>query len=212
MRASERRVAERDPGHGVPRSAQPPLGVVLAGGAGRRLGGSKAAARLGGRPLAAWVAEALASVAEEVVIAAKEGSAVPALDGVKVWREPVEPVHPLAGVAWALRRAAGRDVLVCAVDLPFCAEAVRAVAAAAAGSGAADGAPIVVAEGQPLLGVYRGAVATDLRAAVDAGRPARAAVAGLGAVEVAVPDPERTLLNVNTPDDLARAEAIVRGA
>jgi molybdopterin-guanine dinucleotide biosynthesis protein A len=196
------------------------VGVVLAGGAGRRLGGGgKAGVELGGRPLVTWVATALGAVADDVVVAAKEGSRVPALGGVAVWREPAEPVHPLAGICWALARAAGRDVLVCPVDLPFCADAVRAVAGAAgwgtgveaAGWGVGASAPIVVAEGQPLLGVYRESVVGELRAAVDVGRPARAVVASLGAIPVAVPDPQRTLFNVNTPSDLARAEAMAGG-
>lgn len=194
----------------VPEATLPgPLGVVLAGGAGRRLGGDKAGVVLLGRPLVAWVADALSRVAGEVVVAVKEGAAVPVVDGAVVWREPVEPVHPLAGIAWALERAAGRDVLVCAVDLPFCADAVRAVAAASAGAGA--GTEVVVAEGQPLLGVYRGSVAGPLREAVQAGSPARTAVAALGAVSVPVPDPERTLFNVNTPEELSRAEAMAGG-
>jgi len=229
------------------------IGVVLAGGAGRRLGGGgKAGLELRGRPLVAWVAAALGAVTDRVVVAAKEGAVLPALDGAEVWREPVAPVHPLAGIAWTLSRAEGRDVLVCAVDLPFCADAVRAVAAAAGsmsgagwgagagsaseagwgagagslsgggsgaragslsggGSGAGAGAPVVVAEGQPLLGVYRAAAAAGLHAAVEAGRPVRATVAALGALSVAVPDPERTLFNVNTPEDLARAEAMAVG-
>ena len=184
-----------------------PIGVVLAGGLGRRLGGLKGSVELFGRPLAAWVADALGEVVGEVAVAVKEGSAVPALTGVAVWREPREPVHPLAGIAWALSRSGARDLLVCAVDLPFCADAVRAVAQAASRSPAA----VVVAEGQPLLGLYRGSVAGALRSAVAAGRPARSAVASLGALAVAVPDPERTLFNVNTPEDLARAEAMVCG-
>jgi molybdenum cofactor guanylyltransferase len=186
-----------------------PIGVVLAGGLGRRLGGAKGSAELFGRPLAAWVADALGEVVGEVAVAVKEGSPVPALTGVAVWREPAEPLHPLAGIAWALTRADGRDVLVCAVDLPFCADAVRAVLAAASSS--ESSAAVVVAEGQPLLGVYRASVAEALRAAVLEGRAARAVVASLGAVAVAVPDPERTLFNVNTPEDLARAEAMVGG-
>jgi molybdopterin-guanine dinucleotide biosynthesis protein A len=188
------------------------LGVVLAGGSGTRLGGGgKAAVMLGGRPLAGWVAAALAAVADEVVVVAKPGSAVPPLDGVAVWREPAEPVHPLAGIAWALPRAGGRDVLVAAVDLPFCAGALRAVVMAA---GREEGAraPALVAEGQPLLGIYRAAAAPALRAAVRAARPARTTVAGLGAVAVPVPDPERTLFNINTPEDLGRAEDLGRRA
>ncbi len=188
-----------------------PVGVVLAGGLGRRLGGAKGSVELFGRPLAAWVADALGEVVSEVVMAAKEGMEVPALSGVAVWREPAEPLHPLAGIAWALSRVGERrDVLVCAVDLPFCADAVRSVLAAA-GAGVGRHAGAVVAEGQPLLGVYRSSVAGALRSAVEAGRPARAVVAELGAVAVPVPDPERTLFNVNTAEDLAWAEAKVCG-
>lgn len=195
--------AERSPGL---------LGVVLAGGAGRRLGGGgKAAVMLGGRPLAAWVAAALAAVADEVVVVAKLASTVPPLGGVAVWREPAEPVHPLAGIAWALARAEGRDVLVAAVDLPFCAGALGAVLTAAAREEGSH-APALVVEGQPLLGIYRASAGPALRAAVEAARPARATVAGLGAVTVPVPDPERTLFNINTPEDLARAEDLGRGA
>ena len=185
------------------------LGVVLAGGAGRRLGGDKAAVLLGGRPLAAWVAAALGAVSDEVVIVAKPASVVPELPGVAVWREPPEPVHPLAGVAWALSHAGGRDVFVAPVDLPFCASVVGALAARAAGP-AAD-APVVVAEGQPLLGIYRASFVAVLRAAVEAGRPVRATVEGTGSVHVWVGDRERALFNINTPEDLARAEAMVAG-
>jgi molybdenum cofactor guanylyltransferase len=182
--------------------------VVLAGGEGRRIGGAKGAVQLGGRPLVAWVAEALGAVAEEVVVAVKEGARVPGVAGVAVWREPLEPVHPLAGIAWALGHAGGRDVFVCAVDLPFCGDAVRAVALAAAGLGVRS---VVVASGQPLLGVYPASVAGALAEAVSAGRPARRVVEELGAVSVVVPDPERTLFKVNTPPDLARAEEMLAG-
>lgn len=187
------------------------MGVVLAGGQGRRLGGAKGSVELCGRPLAAWVAEALGEVVCEVVVAVKERAPAPLVSGVALWREPEEPVHPLAGVAWALSRAEGRDVLVCAVDLPFCGDAVRAVAGVAAAR-ASLGASVVVAEGQPLLGVYRTTVAAELAAAVAAGRPARAVVASLGAVVVAVPEPERTLFNINTPEDLTRAETMMGGS
>jgi molybdopterin-guanine dinucleotide biosynthesis protein A len=213
-----------------PEAAGPsgPLGVVLAGGAALRLGGAKATAVLGGRPLTAWVLAALRSVVGEAVVVGKPETKLPPLgDEPEVWREPASPLHPLAGIAWALERAGGRALLVCAVDLPFCEDALRAVVGAGvgaragvgvgteagvgAGVGVGVGAPIVIAAGQPLLGIYRASVGAALREAVAAGRPARATVGGLDAVSVAVPDPERTLFNVNTAEDLARAEAMVAG-
>jgi molybdopterin-guanine dinucleotide biosynthesis protein A len=190
------------PGPG-PGPGPAPIGVVLAGGAGRRLGGAKAAARLGGRSLAQWVAEALGGVVGEVVLAARTDTPLPPL-GLPVWREPVDgPVHPLAGIASALGRAGGRDVLVCAVDLPFVdAPLLRGLLGA--------GGEIAVADGQPLVGRYGAAVGPALSAAAGSGAPVRRVVGSLGATVVAVPDAERTLFNVNTPEDLACAEGMLR--
>src|SRR5215210_7377438 len=95
-----------------------PIGAVLAGGRSRRMGGSKATADLGGRPLLAWPLEALRAVLGDVVVVAKGSTELPPLD-VPVWVEPDEPMHPRAGIVHALERAHGRAVLACAVDLPL---------------------------------------------------------------------------------------------
>ena len=106
------------------------VGVVLAGGAGTRIGGHKAGRTLAGRPLASYPAEALAEVCERVAIVAKPGTELPPLPGVERWDdEPAEPRHPRTGIAHALHRA-GDAVLVCAADMPFVtADVLRAVAA-----------------------------------------------------------------------------------
>jgi molybdopterin-guanine dinucleotide biosynthesis protein A len=58
------------------------IGVVLAGGEGKRLGGgSKAAAPLAGRPLVEYPLEALAEVCERVVIVCKRDTLLPELTG-----------------------------------------------------------------------------------------------------------------------------------
>jgi molybdenum cofactor guanylyltransferase len=181
-------------------TAPDPLGVVLAGGAGRRLGGAKPAARVRGRPLVAWVAGALATVCGEVVVVVKAATPLPALgSGLEVWREPDEPVHPLAGIAWALDRAGGRAVLVCPVDLPFVTAASLRRLLDVPGE-------VAVAQGQPLLGRFGPAALGALQAAVADGWPARVAIGALGPTVVEVPEPE--LFNVNTPGDLAAAEGI----
>ena len=95
------------------------VGVVLAGGAGSRMGGGKAARELAGAPLIAYAAGALQGVCERVAIVAKPGAELPQLDGVELWDdEPAEPRHPLTGIVHALERA-GEPVLVCAADMPF---------------------------------------------------------------------------------------------
>ena len=95
------------------------MGVVLAGGLGRRLGGAKATVELRGRPLICYPLQALAAVLEEVAIIARADTPLPSLPGVTVWIERQAPRHPLHGIVEALGFAGGRPVLVCAVDLPF---------------------------------------------------------------------------------------------
>ena len=86
-----------------------PVGVVLAGGAGRRMGGAKPGTPLAGRPLIAYPLTALRAVLAPVAVVAKSDSVLPVLGaGVELWREPDEPRHPLAGILEALRRADGR--------------------------------------------------------------------------------------------------------
>jgi molybdopterin-guanine dinucleotide biosynthesis protein A len=188
-----------------------PVGVVLAGGAGSRLGGAKPGTVLAGRPLASYPLAALRGGGlGEIAIVAKASSDLGGVDtSVVVWVEPDEPRHPLAGVVEALRRGDGRAVLVLACDLAFVtAEVVRALVTADAG-----GAPAVVAvdsggRSQPLCARYEPA-ALELLAGFDASGRAVDQVAALHPATLAVAD--ETLRNVNTPDDLAAAEAILNG-
>ncbi len=181
-----------------------PIGVVLAGGASRRMGAAKPAIELAGRPLLSYPLAALRAALAEVAVIAKADTPLPAIGyGVLVWREPDEPQHPLAGVVAALGAAAGRPVVVLACDMPFVtAELVRALATAE------TAAPAVVAraEGriQPLAARYD-ARALELLRDFDPGGPAIAQVAALAPLALDV-DPE-LLVNVNRPEDLAAAEA-----
>lgn len=191
-----------------PRRAEP-LGAVLAGGAGRRLGGAKATALLGGRPLLAYPLAALGAVLADVVVVAKGHTILPDLGAVPVWLEADEPRHPITGILHALRRAAGRDVLVCAADMPWVTPAlVRRIAEADA-----RGAPAVVpghAVGlEPLLARY----GPDALAALGRGgeRPVRETVSALGPTVLAV-DELDPFANVNTEQDLARAELVLARA
>ncbi|HYH58833.1 MAG TPA: NTP transferase domain-containing protein [Thermoleophilaceae bacterium] len=174
------------------------MGAILAGGAGRRMGGvSKATVDLDGRPLAAHVARALSAVCEPLAVVCKPDTELPELPGVERWTEPAEPRHPLTGIVHALERAGG-PVLVCAVDMPWVtAEACRSLIAAAPGSSAA----VAVGAGQmcPVFGVYSPELLEALR-----GAPADAAlhetVAALDPARVALPP--ALLRSVNEVGDL----------
>jgi molybdenum cofactor guanylyltransferase len=193
-----------------------PVGVVLAGGRGRRIGGDKAVVSLAGRPLLSYPLGAMLGVLDVVVVVAKPSTVLPALGDVAVWEEPEQPSHPLVGIAEALRRADGRWVLVCAGDMPFVPVSLLAslATAAAEAAEAAEAAPAIVtasARGalQPLLGCYGPLCLEPLAAAArEAVAPARAVVEALGPLVVPVTDP-RALFNVNSASDLREAEALL---
>jgi molybdopterin-guanine dinucleotide biosynthesis protein A len=189
-----------------------PIGVLLAGGRGSRLGGAKALAPLAGRPLICHPLAALRGVVGDAAIVAKPDTELPSLSGVAVWREPATPRHPLVGIVHALACAAGRPVLVCAADMPF---VTPEVLAALAGTDPA-GAPAVVATSadrglSPLLGCYQPAAGPLLAPAAAAGTVAvRRAVTALSPRLLEVADPN-VLFNVNSAADLAAAEALLAG-
>ncbi|HEV2857273.1 MAG TPA: NTP transferase domain-containing protein [Solirubrobacterales bacterium] len=191
-------------------SADDVLGAVLAGGRGSRLGGGKAAVELGGRPLISYPLAAIAAAGLEVVICAKQGEV--SRDGVTLLEEPVTPRHPLTGIVAALRAATGRPIVAVACDLPFVApELIELLASAPE--------PLVVPtlEGrpQPLLARYEPSLLPELEAALEREEPLTRTIERLvprllAEHELArFGDPRRLLFNVNDPDDLREAEALL---
>ncbi|MDQ4041124.1 MAG: molybdenum cofactor guanylyltransferase [Actinomycetota bacterium] len=188
--------------------AGPPFGVVLAGGAGRRIGGDKAVVQLAGRPLLHYPLAVLEMVLDEVAVVAKRDTVLPALpDDVPVWVEPAQPQHPLAGVAHALRCAGERPVLVCAVDLPLVTPGVmRELLLAEPGD-----APVVVPRAagrlEPLCALY---LPQALAALAGFPPDARATdvVAGMGPAVVDVEDAE-AFFNINAPEDVLQASTMI---
>ncbi len=186
-----------------------PIGVVLAGGRGRRMGGEKATVLLAGQPLIAYPLQALAETVAEVRIIAKPDTELPNIAGVTVWIEPESPRHPLVGIVHALALAEGRAVLVCACDLPLVTPALlRALYHHDPGD-----APAVLAsagsEVQPLLGCYCPSALEPLRAlAVEGQIPLRAAAQAIGARRLEVADGDE-LFNVNSPVQLLEAAAML---
>jgi molybdopterin-guanine dinucleotide biosynthesis protein A len=192
-------------------ASAPPVGVVLAGGRGRRLGGDKAIVELEGRALVHYPLEALHSVCDDVAVVAKRDTILPPLGGVAdLWIEPDEPRHPLVGVAHALRLAAGRSILVVAVDLPLMdAATLRAIAEGDVGD-APVAVPRVHGRLQPLCALYTPRALAGL-ASFDVGARATDVVAALGVHEVEGLD-ETAFFNVNAPEDVLQASVLVRGA
>ena len=92
------------------------LGAILAGGRSLRMGADKALVPVGGSPMIEWVAAALNAVVDEVVIVGRNDplAGIPAVPDLRPG-----PRGPLAGLVAALHHAAGRSVLLVAVDHPL---------------------------------------------------------------------------------------------
>ena len=177
------------------------LGAVLAGGAGRRVGGAKAALQLCGRPLIAYPLQAMRQAGLAPFVVAKRDSALPELD-VPVVHDGSDVLHPLAGILAALDHAGG-PVVVVAADMPdlppqLLRRLVESDPAAAVVVASVGG------ELQPLCARYSPAVRDDLERALEAEAPMRRTVAALRPLLVATD--AAAVRNVNTLDDLATSE------
>lgn len=186
------------------------LGAVLAGGEGRRFGGPKAEADVGGVALVDRAVATLREVVEEVVVvSARPLSAPPA----PVVCDRVPGMGPLGGLDAALRAAAERGfdgVLLVACDLPLLTPGLLRRVAGALGDHPAV-APQRDAGGvEPLCAVYRVSVLSAVEARL--GEEDRSlhslfrAVGGHVLPSWRLGAPGVAFLNVNTPGDRLRAE------
>jgi molybdopterin-guanine dinucleotide biosynthesis protein A len=180
--------------------------VVLAGGAGRRIGGDKSTVELAGRPLILYPIAALRGVCEQVVVVAKQDTKLPDLTGeAEVWIEPDEPHHPLAGVVYALRTASARKLLVLAGDMPLVPEALlRALLKASDGAGAVACCRDVA---EPLCACYTKQALKGLEHFEPDAR-AIDLVDALGVKHVEWENCD-AVLSVNAPEDVIRAQALL---
>lgn len=197
--------------------------VILAGGAGRRLGGAgKPMLAVHGRPMLERVLDAVADADVTIVV----GPASLPLPGgvVRVSEEPPGG-GPVAATAAGLAALAeigtdadldptpashGETVALLAADLPFLDARAVAVLRTALQMSTVDGMVFVDADGrrQTLCGVWR---AGPLRAALDrlgppAGASMRALLGGLRVGELADRGQPPPWYDCDQPEDLLRAE------
>lgn len=190
-------------------------GAVLLGGASRRMGRDKASLVVAGVPGATRVAGLLDTVFDEVMLV---GGTPP--EGCPGRRVPDEagPRCALRGLVTALAAASAPRVLVVATDMPLLTPDL--VLALVAWPEADAVVPRAADRAHPLCAVYardtvlpvaRARLAGDdlaLRGVLDA-----VSTAWLEPDDVARIDPAgRSLLNVNTPEDLAQVERLLSDA
>ena len=185
--------------------------VVLAGGAGRRMGGvDKASLRVAGETMLDRVLGAAAPVSDRLVVVGPVRPTV--VPGVAFVQEEIADGGPVPAVAAGVGAAPGAEVvLVLAVDLPLLRPPhLRQLIANLTSHPDSGAAAALDHRGQPnpLLAAYR---VDSLAAALVPGR----AGPGSPAAHLLPPDPvlvdlgSAATLNVNRPPDLARAAALL---
>jgi molybdopterin-guanine dinucleotide biosynthesis protein A len=188
-------------------------GAILAGGESRRLGRDKVTLRLGGKPLARWVAQALGPAVAEVWLVTNSPQAHLAI-GLPLVTDLVPFLGPLGGLATALFFARTPWVLLTSADAPFLAPDLAAALAAASGK---MSRPALVCRSERGLEPFPGLYAVRLLPRVQEFlHRERSFLALLERLRPQVWEPEvwrrfdaegASFQNLNQPDDLVRLQA-----
>lgn len=180
-----------------------PAVLVLAGGQGQRIGGDKALRQLAGRTLLDRAIERARRWSDEVAVAVRHKVQV-GDPGVPLLIDPPGLEGPLGGLASALRLQRP-TVLVIPCDTPFLPEDLPERLAAALPD---HDAALAASNGRvhPVCGLWRTNILEKL---VDYAASGRRSLIGFAeTIGFATAEwPEDAFFNVNSPEDLAEAEA-----
>ncbi|NNJ13432.1 molybdenum cofactor guanylyltransferase [Chloroflexales bacterium ZM16-3] len=197
-------------------------GIIVAGGRSRRLGIDKRRAQLWGADgptLLEHTLEVLAPLCAELLVVLNDPEGWPGLPA-RVVGDRYHGTGALGGIYSGLAAAEQPSALVVAADMPLLnGDLLRALAETVF-----DGDALVpLTRGaasrsgrEPLHAVYRASCLPAMRAALEAGNYGVSAL--LNSLHVATPDPTviahhdptgLAMLNINTEDDLARAQILI---
>jgi molybdopterin-guanine dinucleotide biosynthesis protein A len=204
----------------MPSSRTPIVGAILAGGASRRFGSPKALARVDGVRIIDRVRNALRDSVDEIVLIANDAALFADLD-LPIRGDRMPGLGPLAGIDAALRWAAERGAagaLCVSCDLPFASSALlREIAARGSATHAAVPESPRGHGVEPLCAWYpASALPAVERALASDDRSLRALLAAVACVRLPLDevrrfgDPETLFFNVNTRDDLERAQQLAQ--
>lgn len=180
-------------------------GVVLAGGASRRMGRDKATltvpGRFAGLTLVEHQVSVLAQRCDPVFVVAAQGQALPDL-AAQVLRDAVPGLGPLPAIGLGLHAAAQAGApraFVCAVDMPFLTtDLIDALT-----SPVADVVLPHADRDHYLAGVYRTTLADTVDSLVASGERRVGALIDVADVRRIMLADASPLANLNSPDDLA---------
>lgn len=181
--------------------------IVLAGGQSRRMGRDKALIDYQGRPIIAHVIDTLRALSNDLVVVSNR-SDLYGLFGARVVPDYDPPCGPLGGIAAGLQAARHPLAVVVACDMPFLNVALlRWLIALAERYDAV--VPQTGDEFEPLHAVYRRECYNPIARRLERGE--RRVISFFADVRLrSVPESEwrmldpagRSLVNLNTPDDL----------
>lgn len=205
----------------VPREAgeAQAMGVVLAGGASRRMGEEKARLMMRGEPLLARVVRLLRLAFSEVIVVGPP-SLADLVPGVTVTPDTRAGQGPLAGLEAAFAATRTSLLFVVACDMPFVSPALaRRMAVIALDSPGADAVSLRSASGvEPLHAVYGRACQPVVTTLLDGGERSLQALLARVRVEEIAPEQRAdadpaglATVNVNTPDEWRRALRTAEG-
>ncbi len=196
-------------GNAATSQAGRPAAAILAGGLSSRLGEDKIVASLGGVTVLEWQRDRLLPLFPSVFVVTKDPSWL-SWAGIPVVADALRVSASAVGVYTAVLAAPGDRVLCLACDMPFVPE--RLLVALAERSAGYD--VLVPRHGdhlEPLCAVYSRTVLPPLEAQLARGANridllyAHVRTAYFDLDDGAFGDPAQLFLNVNTPEELARA-------
>lgn len=193
--------------------------VIQAGGLGKRLGSAKPLVELAGRPLIEYVVDQVGQLGDECLITTNHPQDLAYL-GISMVSDPEDTAGAgaLTGLSTALRAAAGERALVVACDMPFISTDLAAMLIDLAEQNLSSA--IVVPRWQhrlePLLSVYSKSILPEILEQLQTGSQRlrdlleRCPYRVVEPDEISRVDPQGlSFFNVNSPDDLAKAERIL---
>lgn len=191
------------------------IGIILAGGKGRRFGSEKGGVILGGAPLIRWVEHAISPHCRKVVVVTVPGRQHPETN-LEVWEDLHEEAGVLGGIATGLQKADTPWVLASGCDTPFLLPGVARLLFRH--SGESDIIVPRTARGyEPLRALYGQGCLEEMLLKIEGGDLKvdhlfdRVRTTEVPEEEIREADPGLiSLININSREDLEAAESILR--
>jgi molybdopterin-guanine dinucleotide biosynthesis protein A len=193
-------------------------GIVLAGGSNTRFGGEKAFASIGGVPMVLRVIDALSHLCSEILLVGGKTISLRGLKDVRFVPDAVKGFGAIAGILSGLQESRTEYGFCVGCDMPFLdGQLIRAQIGVALSADPAQCYDVVVplheSGLEPLHALYSRRCIPALRKLVNSGERRIFKLYPLVRThyfKIGADQQKTSFLNVNTNDDLQRAEEIFR--